>query len=285
MRSERACFGPWLGLALLALSACHNDDERVDDICARVAGCGQLRSLADCGNRLSDALTDGRTTDEGAAACAVCVSQPANTCPSLLITRDCDTACQGVDVITDMYTSSDDRLLACHAAKNICGVGDDAAGQACVSLLMAQISANPKLDRPLAGCVSCLRSAVVATVAQPKSNCDAMTCANECSDFPSIQKLFTEDSAVRSVCSRVALCNGTTGGPASANACLAAALAAQQTMVAACASCLNATQACSDIFPLADSAEAGAGASAAAAVAGVCDESCAGLPGFAAAGP
>lgn len=283
-RSRASRRHSWIaGMALMAATganSCKNNDERLEFICSRVGECGQLRSRAECEARLDDALADGRTTDGSAASCAVCVD-PRNSCDSLLVTRDCDTACEGVDLITDMYTRDADRADACGSADKFCYVSNPTANAACTSALKQQISANAKLDKLLASCVNCMKSAAsqATGVARAASICNANTCSAECSQFQGVRERLLDDLRIRTICDYVTLnCRKAGGYTGNLDDCAAAGITQTTSVLTRCAQCLTDHPDCGLVFPgdASDGGEAGASAKS-----GLCDLVCADLPGFA----
>jgi len=230
-----------------ALGASSCEDERTEYICD-ATGCGGLRR-SDCKSRLDDALTDGRTTAERASACAVCVHQPSNDCADLLVTRDCDVACEGVDLITDMYTSAADRAKTCGARQDLCDVPMGPGAASCQEAVEKQLSANPKLDRELSGCVGCLDSAIraaeLAISEQGARTCARDTCDVACSSFKAITEPLRSAGVIRSVCDSAAVtCKSASGFLGQASDCIATVVEQPDSALAleACAACLaNAT--------------------------------------------
>ena len=225
------------------------EDERTEYICRAATDCGGLRHRSDCKARLDDALTDGRTTAERASACAVCVHQSSNDCADLLVTRDCDVACEGVDLITDMHTSADDRRVACGARQGLCDVRMGDGSDSCLDAVETQLRANPKLDRELSGCVGCLASAIraaeLASAVQGTRTCARDTCDVACSSFKAITEPLRSAGVIRSVCDSAAVtCKSTSGFLGEASDCVDLVVGQADSALAleACAACLaNAT--------------------------------------------
>ncbi|HWA72791.1 MAG TPA: hypothetical protein VG937_10665 [Polyangiaceae bacterium] len=266
-------------------------DERVDYICERVKACGGLQELSVCGSRIKDALSDGRTSAAQASACAACVSREDNDCKALLVTRDCDNACSGIDLITDMYTTAEDRQEACQASDNLCGnvTPDPKRVDACTTSLAEQVVKQPKLDQSLSQCVNCLRSAVnAANTAQKEvvaaegassvtSACNGTTCAAPCTNFQGLIAALANGAQADFICQAAAVtCQPSSHFTLTRDECVSqlSGSLASPSALQTCASCLGTGASCADLFP--DENNGGAGG---LSVEG-CSTACAGLPGF-----
>lgn len=284
----------WRKCSVVLLLSLGCVDERVDDICSRVQDCGGLDTRSFCESRLEDALSDGRTSAAQAAGCAVCISQKSNDCTALLVTRDCDTSCSNIDLVTNMYTSIADRRDACEASDELCRFPSDSTRvDACVAGLDAQIRDQPQLDKALGECASCLRSAVAATsgtsmtqtdsqdaAATATPACSSNTCATPCIDFQGLISALTAASQADLICQTVAVtCQAVSHFAGSRDACMTQLTKAGIPVrtIQACATCLGASASCAALFPQ----DMGAGGEGDLSSAEGCSDVCSKVPGLA----
>jgi hypothetical protein len=130
MRSSRffwACFA--------LVFACDHRNDRVIDVCDALWSCTEYVDRSKCRDKLQDALADERITRAGITSCADCLSgheylksrqsecdePPCENCESILMERDCDTACSEVDYALRSRTSIGMRKDMCDVIDSSCG--------------------------------------------------------------------------------------------------------------------------------------------------------------------
>ena len=243
--------GAGLFTLLVGVAACRNNDERMQYICGRVTECGHVVEENDCKTRLRDDLDDERATDARASTCAECVSQKRNDCNQLLVRRDCDTACDGIGLITDMYTREDDRLKACQAPDGLCGISsDNDAYNECASVLREQVAADAKLDKPLSVCNACLTaSRTAAGSMQTGGLCSPMTCNAACAGFGALIDRLRRAYQLNSVCESITkTCVKVTQLTNRERCVVGVTKALSDTTLASCVQCVAAARRCDELY-------------------------------------
>jgi hypothetical protein len=234
MRSERRRItGCVLTAALLGgLIACgpvaelgnelfHEEDERLTKTCEQVDKCGGVVKQLDCESDLEDMIGDGRVTEERAVVCAACMAS--NKCEEIRDKRHCDTACQGVGYVQNMFTSECTRSTLCDDVLEVCVLaaevpdcehpGTSESSLSCRGALIKMLKDSPELDRQLATCAECVARAKDPPVDTEEVDCEDVLaqCQTTCSPIPEIKaRLDRGGSAALRLCAALEGCGDTT---------------------------------------------------------------------------
>lgn len=209
------------------------EDQRVTKTCKRVAQCGGVVKSGDvqdegtCENDLLDMIGDGRVSEERAVACAACLASN-DDCKDILDNRHCDTACENVSYVENMFTSACTRSTLCRNVLSACAGAELASAEACTDpnadtcklptcsvcerALKSMLKDSPELDRELATCAECIERASPDAGPMGAPLCETVIarCQNTCAPIPEIAVRLEGAASALGLCAAREACGAQT---------------------------------------------------------------------------